>query len=81
VHVYLPEVSHPADNLIRAIVKDSTDTYNGTEDANFLDSGQAWLLKLLTYNLRCKFSSCKMYDAISIDLAEAVNPRSPLLHN
>ena len=39
VHIYLPEDSHPANNLVRAIVRDSNDNYTGTQDGSFLDSG------------------------------------------
>ena len=39
VHVYLPEAQHSAQGLVRTIVKDSTDVYNETMDASWLDSG------------------------------------------
>ena len=40
VHIYLPELQHPAYGLVRAIVKDSTNNYTSPADANFLDSGE-----------------------------------------
>lgn len=40
VHIYLPEESHPANNLVRAIVKDGNDNYTSLMDGVFLDSGK-----------------------------------------
>lgn len=40
VHLYLPGTQHAANNLVRAIVKDSNDNYTGATEENFLDSGQ-----------------------------------------
>ena len=41
VQLYLPDGNHPAHNLLRGVVKDSTDFYNSTLDAVWLDSGQS----------------------------------------
>ncbi|KAK9797358.1 hypothetical protein WJX73_002152 [Symbiochloris irregularis] len=38
VHLYLPEAQHPAEGLVRAIVKDSTNTYMNISDQVWLDS-------------------------------------------
>lgn len=39
MHLYLPGNQHAANNLVRAIVKDSNDNYTSATDENFLDSG------------------------------------------
>eukprot|EP00212_Chloropicon_laureae_P003902 CAMPEP_0197488208 /NCGR_PEP_ID=MMETSP1311-20131121/3186_1 /TAXON_ID=464262 /ORGANISM="Genus nov. species nov., Strain RCC856" /LENGTH=1764 /DNA_ID=CAMNT_0043032175 /DNA_START=186 /DNA_END=5480 /DNA_ORIENTATION=+ len=38
VHIYLPEVSHPAHGVIRTIVKDGDDVFEGAPSETFLDS-------------------------------------------
>jgi hypothetical protein len=38
VQIYLPERAHDAHGVVRAIVKDSTDTYTEGEPQMFLDS-------------------------------------------
>ena len=39
VHVYLPGKAHPAHDTVRAIVKDSTDTFQGDSSRVWIDSG------------------------------------------
>ena len=41
VQLYLPDGNHPAHNLLRGVVKDSTDFYNSNLDAVWLDSGES----------------------------------------
>ena len=36
--MYIPEFGHPAFGVVRAIVKDSYDTYRGLPSVTFLDS-------------------------------------------
>lgn len=38
VQLYIPEFGHPAFGIVRAIVKDSYDTYRGLPSVTFLDS-------------------------------------------
>jgi len=38
LHVYLPEISHPAHGVARVILKDSTDEYEGERSETYLDS-------------------------------------------
>jgi len=38
LHIYLPEVSHPAHGVIRSILKDSENVYQGEISETFLDS-------------------------------------------
>ena len=40
VQLYLPDGNHPAHNLLRGVIKDSTDYYNSSLDAVWLDSGE-----------------------------------------
>lgn len=39
VHLYLPEAQHPAEGLVRAIVKDSMNSYMNISSQIWLDSG------------------------------------------
>lgn len=44
VHIYFPEIGHPAFGIVRAIVKDSLDVNFGLASQTFLDSdGQVCL--------------------------------------
>ena len=38
VQLYFPQIGHPAYGIVRAIVKDSTDFYQGLSSVTFLDS-------------------------------------------
>ncbi len=40
MHLYLPSADHPAHDTVRAIVKDSTDSFNGDSSRVFVDSGE-----------------------------------------
>ena len=40
VQLYLPDGNHPANHLLRGVVKDSNDFYNSSLDAVWLDSGE-----------------------------------------
>ena len=42
IQIYMPEVSHPAHGVIRTIVKDSSDVYQGKQSELWLDS-DGWL--------------------------------------
>ena len=45
VHIYFPEIGHPAFGIVRAIVKDSLDVDFGLASETFLDSdGQVGLV-------------------------------------
>eukprot|EP00216_Chloropicon_sp_CCMP2111_P006625 CAMPEP_0198234118 /NCGR_PEP_ID=MMETSP1446-20131203/211_1 /TAXON_ID=1461542 ORGANISM="Unidentified sp, Strain CCMP2111" /NCGR_SAMPLE_ID=MMETSP1446 /ASSEMBLY_ACC=CAM_ASM_001112 /LENGTH=1741 /DNA_ID=CAMNT_0043914847 /DNA_START=161 /DNA_END=5386 /DNA_ORIENTATION=- len=43
IHMFLPKVSHPAHGILRAVVKDSTDLYTGSNSQTFLDSDGSFL--------------------------------------
>ena len=38
VQLYIPQIGHPAYGIVRGIVKDSTDFYQGLSSVTFLDS-------------------------------------------
>ena len=38
VQLYFPQIGHPAYGIVRGIVKDSTDFYQGLSSVTFLDS-------------------------------------------
>ena len=49
VQLYFPQVGHPAYGIVRGIVKDSTDFYQGLSSVTFLDSDGkvGWCSKVL----------------------------------
>ena len=73
VHVYLPEASHPANNLVRAIVKDANDNYTSSSDGVFLDSGKSLIL-------RTSRKVCRIYCS-STGILGALQPtHNPIKH-